>query len=98
MLQLRLGEKLIDQVDDVEDTKVGFGVSGLLGSLLMLLWVCQGNNGVRGTLLITNLRLIWTSSKSKRSNLCEQAHCSGACDLGPLTIGWQPSGLGHWSC
>ena len=40
-LQCRAGEKVIDSINEVEDTK--------------------GNNGERGSLLITNLRLIWFS-------------------------------------
>ena len=40
-LQCRAGEKVIDKIKQVEDTK--------------------GNNGERGSLLITNLRLIWFS-------------------------------------
>merc|ERR1719174_473781 len=29
----------------------------------------KGNNGERGILIVTNLRLIWTSAKSARTNL-----------------------------
>ncbi|WAQ95075.1 BBS5-like protein, partial [Mya arenaria] len=40
-MKMRAGEKLIDKMDAVEDTK--------------------GNNGERGRLIVTNLRLIWHS-------------------------------------
>ena len=43
-LQCRSGEKVIDSIQHVEDTK--------------------GNNGERGSLLITNLRLIWFSEQT----------------------------------
>ena len=43
-LECRPGEKVIDSIAHVEDTK--------------------GNNGERGSLLITNLRLIWFSETS----------------------------------
>ena len=43
-LDCRPGEKVIDSIEHVEDTK--------------------GNNGERGTLLITNLRLIWFSEQN----------------------------------
>ena len=31
----------------------------------------KGNNGERGTLLVTNLRIIWHSHQMPRVNLCE---------------------------
>ena len=43
-LACRTGEKVIDSIQHVEDTK--------------------GNNGERGCLLITNLRLIWFSEQT----------------------------------
>uniref|UniRef100_A0A1I8I775 Bardet-Biedl syndrome 5 protein homolog n=1 Tax=Macrostomum lignano TaxID=282301 RepID=A0A1I8I775_9PLAT len=49
LMNLRPGEKLIDRLDSVEDTK--------------------GNNGDRGRLAITNLRLIWHSHTMPRINL-----------------------------
>jgi len=48
-LELRKGERTLDMLDTVEDTK--------------------GNNGERGDLIITNLRLIWWSHRSRRTNL-----------------------------
>ena len=54
-LQLRAGEKLIDQLDSVEDTK--------------------GNNGERGRLTITNLRLMWQSHTMPRVNLSVGYNC-----------------------
>ncbi|KNC47702.1 bardet-Biedl syndrome 5 protein [Thecamonas trahens ATCC 50062] len=45
----RKGEFIIDELDDVEDTK--------------------GNNGERGTLRVTNLRLIWFAHRTKKVNL-----------------------------
>lgn len=35
----------------------------------------KGNNGDRGTLVVTNLRLLWTSSKSSRTNLSIGLNC-----------------------
>ncbi|KAI0210261.1 Bardet-Biedl syndrome-like protein 5 [Lamellibrachia satsuma] len=48
-LKMRSGEKLVDRLDAIEDTK--------------------GNNGDRGRLLVTNLRLIWHSQTMPRVNL-----------------------------
>ncbi|XP_022080045.1 Bardet-Biedl syndrome 5 protein homolog [Acanthaster planci] len=48
-MNMRPGEKLIDLLDSVEDTK--------------------GNNGDRGRLIVTNLRLIWHSHSLPRVNL-----------------------------
>ncbi|XP_064614147.1 Bardet-Biedl syndrome 5 protein-like [Liolophura sinensis] len=48
-MKLRPGEKLIDRLDAIEDTK--------------------GNNGDRGRLIVTNLRLIWHSLHMSRVNL-----------------------------
>ena len=50
-IALHRGEKMIDSINSVEDTK--------------------GNNGDRGSLEITNLRIIWTSHKNPRTNLSE---------------------------
>ena len=47
---MRSGERLIDHLDSVEDTK--------------------GNNGERGKLMITNLRIIWHSKIFPQINLC----------------------------
>ena len=54
-LQCRVGEKVIDSINSVEDTK--------------------GNNGERGSLLITNLRLIWFSDTNQRVNLSVGFDC-----------------------
>ncbi|KAK2159931.1 hypothetical protein LSH36_143g03008 [Paralvinella palmiformis] len=54
-MHLRNGEKLIDRLDTIEDTK--------------------GNNGERGRLLITNLRLLWHSQSTPRVNLSIGYHC-----------------------
>eukprot|EP00694_Reclinomonas_americana_P002755 EC788587.1.p2 GENE.EC788587.1~~EC788587.1.p2 ORF type:complete len:154 (+),score=43.56 EC788587.1:22-462(+) len=54
-LSLRPGEKIIDAIDSIEDTK--------------------GNNGERGTLSITNLRLIWVSQKKANINLSVGYNC-----------------------
>jgi Bardet-Biedl syndrome 5 protein len=51
-IALHRGEKMIDSINSVEDTK--------------------GNNGERGSLEITNLRVIWTSHKNSRTNLSER--------------------------
>ena len=50
-MNARPGEKMIDKLDSIEDTK--------------------GNNGDRGRLIITNLRIIWHSASLPRVNLCE---------------------------
>ena len=47
---MRPGERLIDHLDSIEDTK--------------------GNNGERGRLMVTNLRIIWHSKTLPRINLC----------------------------
>ena len=49
LLDTRKGEKVIDSINSVEDTK--------------------GNNGERGSLIVTNLRLIWVSHSKPRVNL-----------------------------
>lgn len=48
-MKLRPGEKPIDQLESIEDTK--------------------GNNGDKGRLIVTNLRLIWHSKSLPRVNL-----------------------------
>jgi len=55
VLRLRPGEKQIDSINSVEDTK--------------------GNNGERGIMIVTNLRLMWTSAKSARTNLSIGLNC-----------------------
>ncbi|XP_052802345.1 Bardet-Biedl syndrome 5 protein-like [Mya arenaria] len=54
-MKMRAGEKLIDKMDAVEDTK--------------------GNNGERGRLIVTNLRLIWHSIGMPRVNLSIGFNC-----------------------
>ncbi|KAL4222449.1 Bardet-Biedl syndrome 5 protein [Mactra antiquata] len=54
-MRMRPGEKLIDKMDAVEDTK--------------------GNNGERGRLIVTNLRLIWHSLSMPRVNLSIGFNC-----------------------
>ena len=54
-LTCRTGEKVIDSIQHVEDTK--------------------GNNGERGSLLITNLRLIWFSEQTQKVNLSVGFDC-----------------------
>ncbi|KAH3719643.1 Bardet-Biedl syndrome 5 protein homolog [Dreissena polymorpha] len=54
-MKMRPGEKLIDKMDAVEDTK--------------------GNNGERGRLVVTNLRLIWHSLSMPRVNLSIGFNC-----------------------
>ncbi len=49
LLECRKGEKIIDSINSVEDTK--------------------GNNGERGSLIVTNLRLIWVSHQKSSINL-----------------------------
>lgn len=49
MLACRRGEKIIDSINSVEDTK--------------------GNNGERGSLVVTNLRILWISHSNQRINL-----------------------------
>ncbi|KAJ8601813.1 hypothetical protein CTAYLR_007490 [Chrysophaeum taylorii] len=48
-LSARSGERVIDSINSVEDTK--------------------GNNGDRGSLMVSNLRLVWVSHKASRTNL-----------------------------
>lgn len=60
-LRLRKGEKQIDSINAVEDTK--------------------GNNGERGILIVTNLRLIWTSAKSARTNLSIGFNCVSSVNI-----------------
>jgi Bardet-Biedl syndrome 5 protein len=48
-LACRTGEKIIDSINSVEDTK--------------------GNNGERGSLIVTNLRLLWIAHSNSRVNL-----------------------------
>ncbi|XP_046569797.1 Bardet-Biedl syndrome 5 protein homolog [Haliotis rubra] len=54
-MRMRPGEKLIDRLDAVEDTK--------------------GNNGERGRLLVSNLRIIWHSMSVPRVNLSIGFNC-----------------------
>lgn len=49
LLSCRKGEKIIDSINSVEDTK--------------------GNNGERGSLIVTNLRILWISHNNSRINL-----------------------------
>jgi len=49
LLACRKGEKIIDSINSVEDTK--------------------GNNGERGSLIVTNLRILWISHNNSRVNL-----------------------------
>jgi Bardet-Biedl syndrome 5 protein len=49
LLSCRRGEKMIDSINSVEDTK--------------------GNNGERGSLIVTNLRIIWVSHTNTKINL-----------------------------
>ena len=49
LLTCRKGEKLIDSINSVEDTK--------------------GNNGERGSLIVTNLRILWVSHANSKINL-----------------------------
>jgi len=41
----------------------------------------KGNNGERGFLIVTNLRLIWTSSKSARTNLSIGFNCVSSVNI-----------------
>ncbi|XP_041365484.1 Bardet-Biedl syndrome 5 protein-like [Gigantopelta aegis] len=54
-MRMRPGEKVIDRLDAVEDTK--------------------GNNGDRGRLIVTNLRIIWHSLSLLRVNLSIGLNC-----------------------
>uniref|UniRef100_K1QJC8 Bardet-Biedl syndrome 5-like protein n=1 Tax=Magallana gigas TaxID=29159 RepID=K1QJC8_MAGGI len=54
-MKMRPGEKLIDALNAVEDTK--------------------GNNGDRGRLMVTNLRIIWHSLALPRVNLSIGFNC-----------------------
>ena len=49
LLSNRRGEKIIDSINSVEDTK--------------------GNNGERGSLVVTNLRVLWISHSNSKINL-----------------------------
>jgi len=49
LLACRKGEKIIDSINSVEDTK--------------------GNNGERGSLIVTNLRILWVAHNSSKINL-----------------------------
>lgn len=55
LLSPRKGEKQIDSINSVEDTK--------------------GNNGERGSLLVTNLRVIWVSHANSSINLSIGLNC-----------------------
>jgi len=55
----------------------------------------KGNNGERGELMITNLRMVWNSSRSRKTNLskpslamsrCACGSLLGACAAEPLTL------------
>ena len=50
-LKMAAGERILERVDPVEDTKA--------------------NSGEQGCLLMTNLRVIWYSSKTSKLNLCK---------------------------
>lgn len=54
-MKLRAGEKLIDRLDAIEDTK--------------------GNDGDRGRMIVTNLRVMWHSLTSPRINLSIGFNC-----------------------
>eukprot|EP00941_MAST-03F_sp_MAST-3F-sp1_P003669 g3669.t1 len=54
-LSLRRGERLLDSINSVEDTK--------------------GNNGERGSLTITNMRIIWKSHRNVTTNLSIGYNC-----------------------
>ncbi|XP_060085835.1 Bardet-Biedl syndrome 5 protein homolog [Ylistrum balloti] len=54
-MRMRPGEKMIDRLDAVEDTK--------------------GNNGDRGRIMVTNLRIIWHSLNMPRVNLSIGFNC-----------------------
>ncbi|OWF36293.1 Bardet-Biedl syndrome 5 protein homolog [Mizuhopecten yessoensis] len=54
-MKMRPGEKMIDRLDAVEDTK--------------------GNNGDRGRIIVTNLRIIWHSLSMPRVNLSIGFNC-----------------------
>lgn len=54
-LACRKGERVIDSINSVEDTK--------------------GNNGERGSLVVTNLRLIWVAHFSSKVNLSIGLNC-----------------------
>lgn len=60
-LECRTGESILDDLDQVEDTK--------------------GNNGEPGELFVTNLRLIWTSKKSRRTNISLGYNCITALNI-----------------
>lgn len=49
LLACRRGEKVIDSINSVEDTK--------------------GNNGERGSLIVTNLRILWIAHANSKINL-----------------------------
>ncbi len=55
LLACRKGEKLIDSINSVEDTK--------------------GNNGERGSLIVTNLRILWISHANNNINLSIGMNC-----------------------
>lgn len=77
-LACRSGEKIIDSINSVEDTKghTWHCRYAFIGKILMttsLIISCQlnctGNNGERGALIVTNLRIIWISHAHARINL-----------------------------
>ena len=49
LLACRRGEKIIDSINSVEDTK--------------------GNNGERGSMIVTNLRILWIAHANSKINL-----------------------------
>ena len=54
LLSCRQGEKVVDSINSVEDTK--------------------GNNGERGSLVVTNLRIIWVREYSSSHSLLFVSH------------------------
>ncbi|KAG5875819.1 hypothetical protein JTB14_008133 [Gonioctena quinquepunctata] len=54
-MRLLLGEKVLEKLDNIEDTK--------------------GNGGDRGRMIITNIRILWHSSRTPRVNLSIGFNC-----------------------
>jgi len=75
-LQVRRGEFVIDSINSVEDTKGELLISKSLSTDLLMFPLIKlliskliGNNGDRGSLSVTNLRLIWISHRRPNTNL-----------------------------
>ena len=82
-MQMRAGEKVIDKLDSIEDTKGNNGDRGKTSHteftnytcliLCVFSFMCCSYHYlfVAGRLIVTNLRVIWHSQALARVNLCK---------------------------